>query len=272
MTQSKKKLKVYIATDLEGASGLIAANPKGDIGEIDSPYYQSVRRFLTGDVNAAIKGALEGGADEIIVHDGHGTPSPNIFISELHPKAKLNRGAPGNWLPGLDSSIDAALLIGTHAMAGTKRGFLDHTQSSTTVYNWYLNNIKVGEIGQMAAIAGHYRVPVVFVAGDLAATIEAKKLLGNIETVSVKEGISRNRAVGLTPSVTRKLIRKHTQLALKKIKKIKPFILKKPITMKVELYRSDYAEEYAAGRHGNKVTMPDSRTVIIKMNNILEMF
>jgi len=269
----KKGLKIYIETDLEGASGLVSGRGGGQIGTEDTPSYQQYRHFLTGDVNAAIEGAIEGGAEEIIVNDSHGTKEHNIFISELNPKARLLRSATGNWLPGLDKSVDAVFFIGAHAMAGTKNGFLDHTQSSLTIHDWYLNGIKVGEIGQLAAIAGHYDVPVVFVTGDLAATIEAKKLLGNnVETVAVKKGITRNYADGLNPSTAQLLIREHAKLSLSKINKVKPFKLRKPIEMKIVFNRTDYAEEFAASRKSMKPKMPDARTVIVKLRNILEMF
>jgi len=167
--------KVFIFTDLEGASGLVSARAGGSIGIEDTPAYQMVRRFLTEDVNAAVKGALEAGASEIIVNDAHGSTNHNVLPDELHPAARLERPVPGNWTPGLDRRCDAVFLVGAHAMAGTKNGFLDHTQSSAHIFGWYVNGREVGELGQLAAIAGHFGVPVALVTGDRAATIEAKR-------------------------------------------------------------------------------------------------
>jgi len=81
------KKKVYITTDLEGASGLVTARHRGDIGPEGSEMYQRYRRYLAQDVNAAIEGACDGGAGTVIVIDGHGTPDHNIFPDLLDERA-----------------------------------------------------------------------------------------------------------------------------------------------------------------------------------------
>jgi len=53
--------------------------------------HEEARRLLTSDVNAAVEGALRGGADEVVVLDGHGDAF-SILIEQLHPAAKLIRG------------------------------------------------------------------------------------------------------------------------------------------------------------------------------------
>lgn len=269
--RASRKRKVYIMTDLEGASGLVNARDKGQIGTEGSESYQRYRRFLTQDVNAAVQGAAEAGANVFLVNDAHGTVDHNIIPSELDARAELERPVPGNWLPSLDRTFDAVFCVGCHAMAGTRKGFLDHTQSSTHIFNWFLNGVQVGEIGQMAAIAGHYGVPVSLVTGDLAATVEAKKLLGAIETVAVKEGLSRNYARGLHPSVAQGLIREAAARAVARAGEIKPWVLRKPVTMRVTYTRSDFAEETAARKRLNGRLL-DARTVETKLRDILDMF
>jgi len=49
-------------------------------------------------------------------------------------------------------------------------------------------------------MAGYYDVPVIFVAGDKAVCDQARELLGNVETVAVKEGIGA-AALNLHPEV-----------------------------------------------------------------------
>jgi len=94
----------------------------------------------------------------------------------------------------------------------------------------------------MAVIAGHFNAPVVCVTGDLAATIEAKALLGDIETAAVKEGCSRTSAICLAPSKARELIRAAAKRALGKIEKIKPYKVKTPIELKLECSTTDVAD------------------------------
>jgi len=269
--RSARKLKVYIMTDLEGASGLVSARDGGSIGTEGSESYQRVRHLLTADVNAAIEGAVETGAGTIIVNDAHGTVEHNVFPDELDARAELERPVPGNWMPTLDAGYDALFFVGAHAMAGTRCGFLDHTQSSRHIFDWFLNGMRVGEIGQMAAIAGHFGVPLVFVSGDRAAVDEARELMGAIETVAVKEGLSRNYARGLHPLVARDLIRANAAKALALTDSVQPLELRKPITMRIVYTRSDYAEEKAA-RLGRGAKLLDARTVEVKLKDITDMF
>ena len=48
---------------------------------------------MTGDVNAAIRGAFAGGATSVVVTDGHYN-GRNILIEELDSRATLNSGSP----------------------------------------------------------------------------------------------------------------------------------------------------------------------------------
>jgi len=242
-------MKVYIFTDMEGISGIVTHA----IWDRSSEAYKIGRVLLTREVNAAIEGAIEGGATRIVVNDGHDGHN-NIIVEELHPEAEYEAGD-----LSLDETFDAVFLIGFHAMAGTKGAFLDHTQGPKW-YNYYLNGIRVGEIGQCAAIAGYYEVPVVLVTGDAAAVREAKELLGNeIETVIVKYALSRFYARSIHPKRARELIRRAAKRALAKTHLIKPFKLKTPIEVKVEWTTTDVADELE--RHPG-VKRVDARTII----------
>ena len=227
-------------TDMEGVSGVHSRL----VWDVKSEMYRVGRRMLTGDVNAAVEGALEAGATRIVVNDGHGEPN-NILLEELNPAAEYERPVSGAmYLPGLDEGFDAVFQIGCHAMAGTEKAFLDHTQSGSWV-NYYVNSVRMGEIGQVAVIAGHHGVPVVLVAGDLAATLEAKALLGNIEAVAVKTAYNRNFARCLHPAKTGLLIKDAAKRALARAKEISPYVVKKPITVKLEYISEDRFGETA---------------------------
>ena len=62
--------RIYIITDLEGVSGLYDISQIFDVG---TPHFQAGLERLVVDTNAAIRGAFDGGADEVIVTDGHGS-------------------------------------------------------------------------------------------------------------------------------------------------------------------------------------------------------
>ncbi|MDD5483051.1 MAG: M55 family metallopeptidase [Kiritimatiellae bacterium] len=246
MPKNKKK-KIYIVTDLEGISGVLTFTDTGRDTNRSGPRYEAARLLLTEDVNAAVQGALDGGAGEIIVNDGHGGGS-NFVMANLHPGARYFSGSGRiKALDGLDESTDAVMLVGFHAMSGTRGAVMDHTQSSAVWHRYFLNGIEMGEIGQMSVIAGHFNAPVICVTGDLAATLEAKALLGDIETAAVKEGRSRTSAICLAPKKARELIRAAAKCSLGKIGKIKPYKIKTPVEIKLECATTDAADSREKG-------------------------
>ena len=235
-------MKIYIVTDLEGVSGVVTFTDTGRDTNRSGPRYEASRLLLTEDVNAAVQGALDGGATDIIVNDGHGSGS-NFVMENLHPGARYLTGSGRvSVLDDLDASTTAVMLVGYHAMSGTPKAVLDHTQSSTSWRRYFINGIETGEIGQMAVIAGHFNVPVVCVTGDLAATIEARALLGDVETVAVKEGRGRTAAICLAPVKAREMIRAAAKRSLGKIGKIKPYKIKIPAEIKLECATTDVAD------------------------------
>lgn len=201
-------MKVFITVDLEGISGWVQSDPAER---------QRERELLTADANAAIAGAFDGGADEVLVTEAHGNMR-NLIPENVDRRATFLSGAPKpqNHMVGMDSSFNAAMLVGYHSKAGTKHGVMAHTYRSTTVYALRFNGVEVGEIGTDAAIAGYYKVPVVLVAGDKAACNEARNLLGEIETVAVKEGVSRHAARCLPLEEAHRLIREGARTALRR--------------------------------------------------------
>lgn len=139
------KRKIYIVTDLEGISGVITFTDTGRDTNRSGPRYEAARLLLTEDVNAAVQGAIDGGATEIIVNDGHGG-GDNFIMEKLHPGARyFSGGGRISVLDGLDESTDAVMLVGYHAMSGTRKAVLDHTQSSAAWHRYFLNGIEMGD-------------------------------------------------------------------------------------------------------------------------------
>jgi D-amino peptidase len=246
-------------TDLEGVAAVVgkAGEPLGP----QNPQHALAQRMLTSEVNAAVEGALAGGATEIIVDDCHG-PGLSLLYDQLHPEVRIVIGKP-RWrhLPALDPSFDAMFLIGYHAMAGTEGGILSHTESSVGIHNMWLNGVQVGEIAIDAACAGSLGVPVVLVTGDKAATEEAKRVLGEkVRTVAVKEGLSRNAALSLHPAKARELIRQAAEDAVRHIHEVQPLVFEPPYRMRTE-YKLESSADAAMSTHAGNVTRVDSRTI-----------
>ena len=213
-------MKVFISVDLEGVGGYV----KWDVADRERE-----RELITGEANAAISGASEGGATEVLVTEAHGNMR-NIIPEKMDSRAVFLSGKPKplNHMAGIDNTFNAALFVGYHSRAGTENGVMSHTYS-TDIFSLRFNGIEVGEIGTDAAIAGHFGVPVVMVSGDCAACDEARELLGDIETVVVKEGISRYAARCVPVEEARRLIREGAKNALRRLDSVSPFTLKSPV-------------------------------------------
>ncbi len=245
--------KILIAADMEGVSGVVHWD------QVDSNHkeYDRFRKLMTGDVNAAVRGAYEGGASEVIVADGHGNMR-NILIEELDPRARLNSGSPSPFamVQGVDTGPDGAMFIGYHARVGSQNGILDHTWSSSIVASVGLNGRPVGEIGWNAAVCGHFGVPVLLVSGDQTACAEAADLLGAIETVVVKQARGRMAAECLPPEVTRQHIFAAARRAVQRLATgdiPAPLRLEPPVTLAVEFVTSDMADRAAILPEANRL-------------------
>lgn len=230
-------MKVYISADMEGVSGVVDATQT----RMEEKEYERARRLMTGEVNAAIEGALEAGAKEILVNDSHGSMR-NILIEEINPAAELVTGSPKplSMMQGIGPGFAAAFFIGYHAGAGASPSILDHTYYSRVVYQAAINGKVLGETGLNALLAGYYGVPVALVTGDALLCQEARALLGDVETVVVKEAYSRLAARCLPPERARALIRAGAKAAL--ARRRSPFVIPGPYTLTMDFLNTALAD------------------------------
>lgn len=229
--QAEKGPKVFISVDMEGITGVVTSEECSRSGK-DYNYF---RKIMTQETNAAVEGAVAAGATEIWVRDSHGS-ARNILPDLLSKKAKLLRdwsGGPKSMMEGIDETFDAVMFIGYHAKAGTPDAIIEHT-SSGTVTDMSINGISLPEAGYNALTAGHYNVPVVFVAGDKAICEQVKGLFGKVETVAVKKGIGA-ATLSLHPEVAREKIRAGVEKALRQLSNYKSYKLTPPYTLVLKL-------------------------------------
>lgn len=265
-------MRVVFWCDMEGVSGIL----KWDQVVAGKPQYEEGRRLYTADVNAAVRGAKKGGAKEIIVVDGHGAGEDYSFNSlikdQLEPGAEYVFGYRwGCYVEPLQSGCDAMLLPGAHAMAGTPDGILCHTMSSQSWYNAYINDRKVGESGIVAAIAGAFQVPVIFVSGDEATCKEVRDLVGaNVYAAQVKKSLNRFASRCVAPKDAQDLIEKTVCEAIKNRKKWpEPLKLSNPVEFKVELASPDKTKDFV-GRKGCELV--DARTIVSRGENFWQVW
>lgn len=224
------RLKVYISADMEGITGVVTPEQLGP----DGFEYQKAREWMTGEVLAAIQGAREAGATEIVVSDSHGN-GQNLLIDELPPDITVIRSWPRPlmMMEGIDSTFDAAVFIGYHAATTNLRGVRAHTISSARLTAVALNGTAVPESGICAAIAGHFGVPVVAISGDDVAVAEATAMIDGIEGAVVKRAISYHAAATMTPAAGQQLIRERVRAGVQHRAAVRPMTLRTPITLDV---------------------------------------
>lgn len=212
-------MKVYICADIEGVAGVVTAQQ----GQPGNGEYERARRLMTEEVNAAIEGALEGGASSILVNDSHG-PMVNIIPELLHPHAELILGRPKkfNMAAGLDASFDAVFFTGHHASAA-QFGVLAHTTNGFAFRSIKLNGQIVGEPGIYGAYAGELGVPVALITGDDQTELENKILFPQAQFAVVKTALGSQAARQLSVLNARALIREKARTALENTAKYMPW-------------------------------------------------
>jgi D-amino peptidase len=135
-------VNVFISSDIEGTAGIV------DWQQVRpaSPEYELGRGLLTDEVNAAIDGAVETGAERIIVNDAHSTMQ-NIRPAALHHNASYLSGKhkPLYMMEGLDNRLDAVFMLAYQGAISAERAILSYTYNPLAVWEVRLNGVPVGE-------------------------------------------------------------------------------------------------------------------------------
>jgi len=199
-------VKVFISFDMEGVAGIVDWSQCRGPGQ---PYEEG-RRLLLGEVNAAIDGAMAGGATEIVCNDSHGTMN-NLDPADLHGQAVYvsGRHKPLYMMQGLDATADVVFMVGYHGSISGQSSVLSHTYNPAVISHVELNGVRVGESGINA--------PVGLITGDQQTIAEADPFLPDAERVVVKESFTRFGAANLHPEVARELIADGARRAVERV-------------------------------------------------------
>ena len=216
---------VFLITDAEGVAGVCRQDQT-------DPKDTEMRQLLTGEINAAVTGFYEGGADEVIVWDGH-DGSQTLSALTIHPNARLLMGK----LPAtmtFEQHYAAIGFVGQHARANRKGGIMAHSFSSLGIQNMLMNGQPVGEIEMQSAVAGAYGTPVIFLSGDQAAADDLHAIVPDAELAVVKQGLANYVCLSLSAEAAHKLIREKARSAMKNIGVVKPYKIEGPVTIQIE--------------------------------------
>ena len=263
-------MKVFISFDMEGVAGI------SDWSQCRGPGqpYEEGRRLLLGEVNAAIDGALAGGATEIVCNDSHGTMS-NLDPAELHGRASYvsGRHKPLYMMQGLDAAADVVFMVGYHGSISGPGSVLSHTYNPAVISHVSLNGSRAGESGINALAALACQAPVGLITGDQHTIAEADPFLPGAERVVVKESFTRFGAASLHPEVARGLIsdaaRRAVERAAARPSQVGPPAISLPATLEVHMQTADMAEVASWVRGAGRTGV---RTVSISGEDPMAMF
>jgi D-amino peptidase len=225
-------MTVYISCDMEGTAG-VSSWKQCDPSDLHE--YPIFRRYMTLEVRAAIEGAREAGARQIVVNDSHWSMR-NLLLDELPTDDDLRiiSGAPKPWsmTQGLNAGIDAAFFTGYHAKAGDA-ATLAHTYSDD-IYRVTVNGTACSEALLNAALAGSFGVPVVLITGDRTIVEETVAVMPWTVGVIVKDAIGFSAVDSLTPPAAREAIRAGAREAIGRIETAEPFTFAAPFELTIE--------------------------------------
>jgi D-amino peptidase len=242
-------MHILISADMEGVCGVTSwvqvLPPELGVSPSSTAEYERARARMTREVNAAVEGALEGGAEGVIVNDAH-DGMRNLLPEELHPEVRFVSGSdkPLGMMQGVqEPGIGAVFFVGYHAKAGTPNAPLAHTMTSI-VADVRLDGRSTGEYGINAAVAGHFGLPVALVTGDERAVAQVHDLLGSdVVGVAVKRGYSNTSALHLHPGKAQALIRSAATQATRKAGSIPPWRLPPGCAVEVDFDHQTRADQ-----------------------------
>ncbi|GHC54935.1 M55 family metallopeptidase [Streptomyces cinnamoneus] len=192
-------MKILISADMEGATGVTWP---ADVLP-GTPQWERCRQMFTSDVNAAIAGFFDGGADAVLVNEAHWSMR-NLLLEKLDERAEMLTGKHKTlgMVEGVQhGDVDGVAFLGNHAAAGAE-GVLAHTYLANSVVGVRVSGRRASEGLLNSLVVAEYGVPVVLVTGDDRTCEDAKGYAPQARSVAVKDYVSRYAAVCRAPART----------------------------------------------------------------------
>ena len=249
--------KIFISSDIEGTCGIT----NWDETEHKHADYPRFATQMTREVAAACEGALQGGAEEILVRDSHDT-ARNINHAELPEAATIFRGwgrEPYSMVSGLTGEFSGVMFTGYHSAVGWKGKPLSHTMT-TQNSSIKVNGEPMSELMMNSLTAAMEGVPVLMVTGDKMLCDWFHTKVPAALTVAVNEGRG-DGVMAMHPDKAVRLIRETAEKAMQLDPAACMFPL--PEHFKVEVsFRLHQKARSASWYPG--VKQVDSRTVVFE--------
>lgn len=231
-------MKILISADMEGATGVTWP---ADVLP-GTPQWERCRSLFTSDVDAAVLGFLEGGADEVLINEAHWSMR-NLLLERLDERAQMITGRHKSlsMVEGVQhGDVDGIAFVGYHTGAGTE-GVLAHTYLANSLTGVWLNGARASEGLLNSHVVAEYGVPVVLVTGDDLTCKDAEGYAPEARKVAVKDHVSRYAAVCRTPARTAGDIRAAAKEATALAGRYEP-VVGGPFTLELEFDATHLSE------------------------------
>jgi len=234
-------MRLYISCDMEGVAGVTSWE------QVDArkPHheYTIYRRYYTQEVRAAIDGARDAGANDILVNDAHG-PMRNLLFDELPDDIRVIFGnrKPYSMVQDIEASFNGAFFVGYHGAIGDANAVLCHTYTPSVIYDAYLNGVRCSEATLNAGLLGYYGVPLLLVTGDRTTVEGTRRQMPWVRGAIIKESIGNFAADTISPIAAQRLIRDTARDAIANASTAKPLVFAPPISLDIQLYKTEQAD------------------------------
>jgi D-amino peptidase len=250
--------RILVIYDMEGVSGI----DREALTDSRNPAYPDGRKYLTADVNAAIRGLKAGGAGAIWVQDGHGSGNadePDVLLDQMDPRASFDfrEFDFDPYSTGLDASLDGIACVGMHARAG-QEGFLAHTW--TLEPSFRVNGVDLTETQIIALSAARFGVPVITTSGDDVLGRQLETALPDLEYAAVKKAVSRAKAEPLPADESARRIEAAARKGMEKLLagRFRPYYMQPPFVFEIGFQNPAQASRV---RSDKSVDLSGERTV-----------
>lgn len=258
-------MKVFISADIEGVTGCTTWDETIKDHK-DYPYFALQ---MTREVDAACKGAIAAGAEEILIKDAHETGT-NIDHRLLPKNTKLIRSWSGHsysMVQELDETFDALIFIGYHSASGQDTNPLAHTMNASTIDYIKINGRLVSEFLLHSYIAAYHKVPVVFLSGDRGLQRDIDYLDEKIAFLAVKEGKGES-TINIHPELALEKIEEKVAQALNR--DLGQYRIELPDNFEVEIRYREHFRALHAGEYPG-VEKLDENTVSFKSEDLMDL-
>jgi D-amino peptidase len=261
-------MKVWMSLDMEGVAGIV----DWDQCRPGSPSYALGCELLQDEVNAAVEGAIAGGATEVVLNDSHSRMA-NLDPRRIAGEARYisGRHKPLYMMQGLDESVDAVFFVGYHGSISGEASTMSHTYNPEVFSGARLNGRPVGESGINALVAEHHGVPIAFVSGDEVTWQETAPFAEGAVNVVTKHSITRASALNLHPTESCRLIRAGAEEAVRRVAagRVRTPGIERPVTLDLEVQTADMADVATWARRAERTGL---REVRIAGDDLLDVF